>query len=85
MENGGEKEVTEENKSQYLNALAQYRLTKRVSEEISQFLKGGCGLYAYIPGADPGFQERGGPNKGEGLHYEAMQYLLYLNTGWKDK
>ena len=27
----------------------------------------------------------GGPNKGEGLHYEAMQYLLYLNAGWKDK
>ena len=22
-----------------------------------------------------------GPNKGEGLHYEAMQYLLYLNAG----
>ena len=34
------------------------------------------------PGADP---REGGPNKGEGLHYEAMQYLLYLNAGWKDK
>ena len=25
----------------------------------------------------------GGANKGEGLHYEAMQY--HLNAGWKDK
>ena len=34
------------------------------------------------PGADP---REGGMNKGERLHYEAMQYLLYLNAGWKDK
>lgn len=40
VENGEEKEVTEENKTQYLNALAQYRLTKRVSEEIVHFMKG---------------------------------------------
>ena len=32
--------MTEENKIQYLNALAQYRLARRVQEEISQFLKG---------------------------------------------
>ena len=31
--------------------------------------------------------KRGGAeyNKGEGLNYDAMQYLLYLNAGWKDK
>ena len=40
VENGEEMEVTEENKMEYLNALAQYRLTKRVSEEIAHFLKG---------------------------------------------
>ena len=28
--------------------------------------------------------KREGPNKGEGLHYEAMQYIQ-LNAGWKDK
>ena len=40
MENGEEKEVTEENKTQYLNTLAQYRLAKRVNEEVEQFMKG---------------------------------------------
>lgn len=40
LENGETQDVTEENKSHYLNALAQYRLTKRVSEEISHFMKG---------------------------------------------
>ena len=32
--------MTEENKLQYLNALAQYRLNRRISEEIDQFMKG---------------------------------------------
>ena len=32
--------MTEENKVQYLNALAHYRLTQRVSEEIEHFKKG---------------------------------------------
>lgn len=40
MEGGEELEVTEENKLQYLNALARYRLTRRVGEEIEQFIKG---------------------------------------------
>ena len=40
VENGEEKEVTEENKLEYLNALAHYRFTKRVSEEIAHFIKG---------------------------------------------
>ena len=32
-------------------------------------------------GADPRFQERGGGglNKGEGLHYEAMQYIQFYS------
>lgn len=40
VENGEEKEVTEENKLEYLNALAHYRLTERVKEEIACFIKG---------------------------------------------
>jgi len=39
-ENGAEEEVTEENKMEYLDLLAQYRLAKTVREEIEAFLKG---------------------------------------------
>ena len=41
-----------------------------------------------VTGADP---ERGGPNKGEVLHYEDMPYIQFYsiyeitNAGWKDK
>ena len=38
--NGERKEVTERNKRQYLNELAQYRFTRRVGEEIQEFLNG---------------------------------------------
>lgn len=40
VENGEEIEVTEQNKLQYLNALAHYRLTRKVNDEIAAFLKG---------------------------------------------
>ncbi len=40
MEHGAEIEVTDRNKVQYLNLLAQYRLSKCVKEEIESFLKG---------------------------------------------
>ena len=40
MEGGEETEVTEVNKTRYLNILSQYRFTKRVGEEIDHFLKG---------------------------------------------
>ena len=39
-ENGEEKEVTEENKLEYLNLLAQHRLVRSVKEETDAFLKG---------------------------------------------
>ena len=39
-ENGAEIDVTEENKREYLDLLAQYRLAKRVKDEIEAFLKG---------------------------------------------
>lgn len=39
-ENGAELEVTEDNKLEYLDLLAQYRLAKNVREEIDAFLKG---------------------------------------------
>ena len=50
VEHGEEIEVTELNKLQYLNLLAQYRLAKCAKEEIDHFLKGGskptaCSLY----------------------------------------
>ena len=38
--NGERIEVTERNKRQYLNELARYRFTRRVSEEIQEFLNG---------------------------------------------
>ena len=38
--NGHKKEVTEQNKLHYLNALAHYKLTERVKEEITHFIKG---------------------------------------------
>ena len=41
VEHGEEIEVTELNKLQYLNLLAQYRLAKCAKEEIDHFLKGG--------------------------------------------
>ena len=41
VEHGEETEVTELNKLQYLNLLAQYRLAKCAKEEIDHFLKGG--------------------------------------------
>jgi len=40
VENGEELEVTDMNKTRYLNALSQYRFTKRVGDEIDHFLKG---------------------------------------------
>ncbi len=40
MDHGEEIEVTDRNKVQYLNLLAQYRLSKCVKEEIEYFLKG---------------------------------------------
>ena len=40
MEKGEDIEVTEENKMQYLDRLAQYRLAKCVKDEIEHFLKG---------------------------------------------
>ena len=42
IENGGEIEVTEENKLKYLHLLAQHRLVKSVKEETEAFLKGKC-------------------------------------------
>ncbi len=48
VENGEEKEVTEENKLEYLNALAHYRLTKKVSEEIAYFIKGKTALASWM-------------------------------------
>ena len=40
LDNGEDLDVTEMNKTRYLNILSQYRFTKRVGEEIDQFLKG---------------------------------------------
>lgn len=40
MDHGEEMEVTDLNKVQYLNLLAQYRLCKCVKEETEYFLKG---------------------------------------------
>ena len=40
IENGENIDVTEENKLQYLNALAHHRFTNKVSEEIAHFMKG---------------------------------------------
>ena len=37
---GASIEVTNENKMEYLNCLAQYRLVYRVKDEIEAFLKG---------------------------------------------
>lgn len=37
---GSKATVTDQNKMDYLNQLAQYRLGKRMSEEIRHFLKG---------------------------------------------
>ena len=37
---GSKIEVTNENKKDYLNALAQYRLTAKVKSEIEAFIKG---------------------------------------------
>ncbi len=39
-ENGAELDVTEENKMEYLDLLAQHRLARSVKEEIDAFLKG---------------------------------------------
>ena len=40
IERGEDIEVTNSNKLQYLNLLAQYKLAKCVREEIESFLKG---------------------------------------------
>ena len=40
IEHGEEIEVTEVNKLQYLNLLAQYRLAKQTREQMESFLKG---------------------------------------------
>ena len=37
---GAEIEVTNQNKMQYLNLLAQHQLAKSVKEEVEHFLKG---------------------------------------------
>ena len=44
-------------------------------------------MLANCPGADPGFQERGGggANKGEGLHNSLYSIYEITNAGWKDK
>ncbi len=44
-ENGAELDVTEENKMEYLDLLAQHKLAKCVKEEIDAFLKG---IYWYM-------------------------------------
>ena len=40
IEHGEDIEVTEVNKMQYLNLLAQYRLAKQTREQMESFLKG---------------------------------------------
>ena len=40
IDKGDEIEVTNQNKIQYLNLLAQYHLAKCVKEEVDHFLKG---------------------------------------------
>lgn len=46
VEGGEEKKVTEENKLQYLDALARYRFTERVSDAIEHFR---MGIYKLMP------------------------------------
>lgn len=43
IEKGEDIDVTNANKLQYLNLLAQYKLAKCVKDEMESFLKGGCG------------------------------------------
>lgn len=45
MPGGSQVKVNDNNKIDYLNKLAQYRLVTTVSEEIQYFLKG---LYVYL-------------------------------------
>ena len=42
-------DVVEQNKANYLNLLAQYRLAKNVREEVESFLKGTvCVVFAHV-------------------------------------